>query len=161
VTLDDVINLHDTDGAASYPTDVLAFDWFGLESLYRGWGKDGTAFASLSNQGLWVSGTGRIWDWTLQLSDTLLKNVFAVPTGADTLTHTWSDASSTTFLQHALEISGDAIGNDDLLCETNETCLYTPNLSSYQGHSAIIPGPTFSNGTISGVTLKQYGVNGN
>lgn len=38
------------------------------------------------------------------------------------------------FLSSATEIIGDGIGNDDGLCESNESCVYTPNFGAYQGH---------------------------
>jgi len=75
----------------------------------------------------------------------------------------------TTFLRNAYEILEDGIGNDNGLCESNEACIYTPNIASYQGHGSLtcIRGPaelgcpaTFTNGTISNVVLYQYSTNG-
>jgi parallel beta-helix repeat protein len=55
-------------------------------------------------------------------SDTSTLDVLTLPTPADTLpdrlTHTWSDASTTTLLRNAVEIQGDALGNENTLCET-------------------------------------------
>lgn len=88
---------------------------------------------------------------------------------------TWTGGSTataaclTTFLRNAYEIIGDGIGNENGLCESNEACVYTPNISSYQGHGSLtcIRGPAeygcasnFSDGTISGVVLYQYATNG-
>ena len=67
---------------------------------------------------------------------------------------------TTTFLQHAVEILDDGIGNDNGLCESGETCLFTPNNGSYQGHGALISAGTFTDGVITGVTLLKYKVNG-
>jgi hypothetical protein len=78
-------------------------------------------------------------------------------------------ACLTTFLRNAYEIVGDSIGNENGLCESNEACIYTPNIASYQGHGALtcIRGPAeygcasaFVDGTISGVVLYQYATNG-
>jgi len=78
-------------------------------------------------------------------------------------------ACLTTFLRNAYEIVGDSIGNENGLCESNEACIYTPNIASYQGHGALscIRGPaeygcasSFVDGTISGVVLYQYATNG-
>lgn len=78
-------------------------------------------------------------------------------------------ACLTTFLRNAYEIIGDGIGNENGLCESNEACIYTPNIASYQGHGNLtcIRGPAeygcpsaFSDGTISGVVLYQYANNG-
>lgn len=67
-----------------------------------------------------------------------------------------------TFLAHAREVLRDSVGNDNLLCESGETCLFTPNRASYQGHGPLVPRPgfTFVNGTITGVTLLQHETNG-
>lgn len=74
-----------------------------------------------------------------------------------------------TFLRNAYEIIDDGIGNENGLCESNEACIYTPNIASYQGHGNLtcVRGPadlgcttTFTNGTISNVVLYQYATNG-
>lgn len=178
VTTDDTANNSDSSGSAAYPADPAAFDWSNFENSFRSWGKDGT-FADSSSQGhfgcfpatydnqtdcessggIW-SGSGRIWDWSLLASDAVIKNVLQLPTGTDTLTHTWSDLSSITFLRHAVEISGDGIGNENTLCESGETCLYTPNIGSYQGHGPLVNTGTFFNGTLTGITLLKYEMNG-
>ncbi len=49
------------------------------------------------------------------------------------MTHTWADTTSSTFLRNAVEITGNGNG----LCESNETCLYTPNMGAYQGFGKI------------------------
>ena len=68
---------------------------------------------------------------------------------------------SSRFLRDAVEISRDLIGNDNGLCESGETCLYTPNLGSYQGHGALVPvGNAFVPGLLTNVTLLRYSVNG-
>lgn len=78
-------------------------------------------------------------------------------------------ACLTTFLRNAYEIIDDGIGNENGLCESDEACIYTPNIASYQGHGNLtcIRGPadlgcptTFTNGTISNVVLYQYATNG-
>ena len=190
VATDDASNTSDSNGAASYPANPTTFDWTHFDNAYRAWGIDGSAFPNADNQGQWTSGTGRIWDWSAATSDSgnggsaAILAVLAVPTGSDTLTHIWSNTSATppsdtatcnamvpgstwngtacqtVYLRHAVEISGDGIGNDNLLCESGETCLYTPNLGSYQGHGTLVSAGPFTGGTITGVTLMQYGTNG-
>ncbi len=80
-----------------------------------------------------------------------------------------ASACLTTFLRNAYEIIGDGIGNENGLCESNEACIYTPNIASYQGHGNLtcIRGPAeygcasaFVDGTVSGVVLYQYTTNG-
>ena len=99
-------------------------------------------------------------DYSLLATDTVIRDVLTQPTGTDTLVHTWEDTSTTEMLRNAVELKGDGIGNDNLLCESNETCLYTPNIAAYQGHDALVSAGIFSDGTIVGVTLMQYETNG-
>ncbi len=101
-----------------------------------------------------------VGDYSLLTTDNVIRDVLAIPTGIDSYTRTWSDASTTEMLRNAVEIQNDGIGNDNLLCESNETCLYTPNIAAYQGHGDLVSAGTFSDGTITGVTLLRYGVNG-
>lgn len=100
-------------------------------------------------------------DYSLLATDTIIRDRLTLTTGTDTLTHTWSDNSFTTMPRNSVEIQDDGIGNDNLLCESDETCLYTPNIAAYQGHGALVSAGTFSDGTIiTGVTLVQYETNG-
>ena len=69
-------------------------------------------------------------------------------------------ACQTTFLRRAVEIHSDGIGNDNLLCESGETCLYTPNIASYQGHGDLIPVATISTGPLPNITLVKHKNNG-
>ena len=185
VTADDTTNNADTSGQATYPTNFPAFDWHDFENSFRGWGIDHVDLFPTANHqgkfgcsstssladaaadtsgtclgtGTWY-GTGRIWDWSVVLSDTVILDVLSMPTGNDTLTHTWSDASTTQYLQNAVEIMFDDIGNDNILCETGETCLFTPNVGAYQGHGALISAGAFTDGTLTGITLMKYATNG-
>ncbi|MEK6742249.1 MAG: right-handed parallel beta-helix repeat-containing protein [Nitrospirota bacterium] len=156
---DDSVNASDTGSAVIYPIDPTTYDWLKFENAFRGWGKDGVVGSS-SSQGRWTTGLGAIWDRSITSGDTVIKGMLTLPTGTDTLTHTWSDASTTTFLRNAIEISGDSVGDDDLLCESNDICLYAPNIGSYQGHGNLVSAGTFTNGTITSVTLMKYETNG-
>lgn len=159
VAADDLTNPDDTDGTASYEAIT---NWSVFDSSLRAWGLDGLPFPSTSNRGNCLEGmTCRIWDWRLSSSDTgdagsaVVYNVLAVPIGDDVVTH-----ESQTILRNASEIHGDGIGNDDFLCESNETCLYTPNIGAYQGHGNLIWAGPFTDGVITGVTLMKYENNG-
>lgn len=73
------------------------------------------------------------FDSRLKTADTLLRNQLAVPTAnTDVESHAFP-STTVTFLAHANEIFGDGIGNDNGLCESNETCVYNPNIGAYQG----------------------------
>jgi parallel beta-helix repeat protein len=133
------------------------------------------------------TGAARIWDWSALASDTAIVNSLSYPdTGdiANTLAHAWSgtpgtpdnagceamvpgslwntDHCETTLLRGAVEIMDDGSGNDNTLCESGETCLYTPNMGSYQGHGALVNStPAFVDGAVlTGITLKQFETNG-
>jgi parallel beta-helix repeat protein len=187
VASDDTVNTSDASGTAIYPAYPALFDWTGFENSFRGWGLDGSAFPNADNTGIWTMGTGRIWDWSAMAGDTVIANSLSYPdTGdmANTLTHSWypaftptqqsdcdadapgsifvADHCETTFLRSAVEIMDDGIGNDNTLCETDETCLYTPNMGSYQGHGALVnSSPAFTDGAVlTGITLKQFETNG-
>ncbi len=157
VTSDDVANASDSSGmVASFP-DPAAFDWVRFDNKYRGWGIDGTTLT----YGRWTTGAGRIWDWSLLATDTVIKDVLSLPTGNGTIMHSWSDATNTTFLRNAVEIAGDGIGNDNGLCESGETCRYTPNIGSYQGSGNLVSAGTITTGTtLTNITLMKFATNG-
>ncbi len=74
---------------------------------------------------------------------------------------TWSTGlCSTTFLRRAYERINDGIGNENGLCESNETCIFTPNIGPYQGHGNLIGAGTFVDGIITNVQMLQYETNG-
>ena len=56
------------------------------------------------------------------------------------------------------------MGDDDGLCESNEVCLQSKNIGSYQGHNSTLFDPfdvTFTDGdTLIGITLKEMPDNG-
>ncbi len=161
VMTDDTANQSDSNGTAAFPTNWNTFDWASFENPYRGW--ISTSFENTSINGQWYTGDGFIWDWSLSTSDTgTIRNAITViPDGDDTITHTWSDDTTTTYLRDAVEIANDFIGNDNGLCESNETCLFTPNIGAYQGHGELISAGTFIDGSaLTGINLLQYETNG-
>ncbi len=183
VTLDDTINTSDTNGSAAYDSIT---DWTSFDNSYRGWGKDGDAFPNTTNTRSCSGGEScRIWDWSLANGDTgdhgspASQDVLSLPNGDDAFTHTWKvftdivcngisgavwnageSTCKSTFLRNAVEIINDGLGNENGLCESNETCQFSPNIGSYQGHGNLIPAGVFSDGAITGVTLFRYETNG-
>ena len=89
----------------------------------------------------------------------VLLNVLGVPSSANSLTHTWSDNSATTFLANAVEIMDDGVGNDNALCEGGEDCIDTPNIGSYQGHGELVLTDTFTFQS-QNVNIYAYTING-
>ena len=66
-----------------------------------------------------------------------------------------------TYLLNAMEILGDEIGNDNGLCESNEACIYAPNIGAYQGEGDYTTKScVFQNGTVTGVQMYAYPING-
>ena len=63
------------------------------------------------------------------------------------------------YLKSAVEIIDDLSGDDDGLCEKNERCIYAPNFGAYQGHGTLTE-CTFTEGTVTGVTMYYYPSNG-
>lgn len=183
VSTNDLSNSADdlTPGTASFSGIV---DWFQFDNAWRSWGVDGSAFANADNQGACASvATCRIWDWSASAADVgnagapAVYNVLALPTATDVLVMDWSSFNATsqaycdanfsgsvwdgattcsrTYLRNAREIIGDAIGNDNGLCENGETCLYTPNIGSYQGHGSLVSAGTVGSGADT-ITLMKY-----
>jgi hypothetical protein len=171
VSSNDLTNQSDTLGAASYST---ISDWLNFDNIFRSWSIDGGA-GTAGVQGRCTSGNCRIFDYTLKTSDTQLKNSTAAVTtqnapfvngaacpahlhGNETITSAKA-ASPIVYLKHATEIFGTG-GNNNGLCETNETCLYLPNLGSYQGYGDFWTNScNFTNGTITGVKMYAYPTN--
>ena len=159
VSSEDTVNASDYLGASLLQN---ISDWTRFANSYRAWGKDGAlGRCALAGENC------RIWDWSASLADTgysgshAVLNVLALPaTGNETLTITgWP--VTVTYLRNAVEISGDSIGNDNYLCESGETCLYTPNIGSYQGHGALLPaGSIGTAGILKNITLVRYELNG-
>ena len=103
-------------------------------------------------------------------------DVLGQPYGVDAVTHEWFtdgthtceaspagaalDPCETTFLINAVELLEDSVGNDNGLCESDELCLYTPNIGVHQGHGGIIILSDIDTGTNTGVDLFRYADNG-
>jgi hypothetical protein len=172
----DTANQSDTAGVAAFASVAVA-DWTRFDDPARMWGRDGSAFPAEDNWGMCRSpGNCRINDWSLESSDVDVRAVLPLPTGNDVLVHTfyandetkcaavpatWTgSACRSTFLVNAVEVMDDALGNENLLCESNETCLYTPNIGAYQGHGPLVSAGTFTAGTVTGVTLLRHQTNG-
>jgi hypothetical protein len=144
-------------------------DWVRFDHLYKGIGKfNSAAFPSTLHLSVCNSGNCTIWDLSLKITDTVLRNANITSTGAscpsssNMITHTYS-ASSATFLRNSVEILNDGVGNDNGLCEANEDCLLTPNIGSYQGHGNLVSASTVSgcgDVTSQGIKLYQYETNG-
>ncbi len=181
VDMDESINASDSNGTSSF-TSIS--DWGSFENKFRGWGVDGSIFPENDHdEACENSGeTCRIWDWSLSSADNTIRGILPLPDGNDTVTHTWDVTSPTsqadcdaivlgseynggvcqsTFLRNASELMGDGIGDEDGLCESNEDCLFTPNIGHYQGHGDLqVIGNISSGGSLENIKLFEYTSNG-
>lgn len=62
-----------------------------------------------------------------------------------------------TILYHAIEKAYDGEGDDDGLCEANETCYYAPNIGFYQGDSTIYPEVPHCRIVASNIKILKHG----
>jgi hypothetical protein len=160
----DSLNTHSSDllnyGGYAY---LSILDWFNFDSNYRTWAKgDGLSppenpFSS-NTRGRCSSGNCAVWDWRLKSTDTVLSFQNACPTGDEFLESLWY-GSNTKYLRNAYEVSNDNIGNDNLLCESDETCVFMPHAGAFQGDGKIVNSTcakTNSTSVVPNVTLKEY-----
>jgi len=146
VSVTDTSNGSNTNGTSALASIT---DWINFETLFRAFGKSGSAFANSDHRGRCSTGgeTCQIWDWRLLSTDTVLLD--KSEDGATANTFNGSDCpdavdgdsvvidqrtSAQTFLANAWEPWGDSSGDDDGICETGEICVYSPNFGAYQGH---------------------------
>ncbi len=104
------------------------------------------------------SGICTLMDWRVpSMSASVLHSKNAIP--ADMAVHTRLSGTETNnsettdngeaympapYLENAVEIVSDNVGNDNGLCENFEVCLYTPNLGAYQGDGELVEVPGFT-----------------
>jgi len=126
----------------------------------------------------------QIVDLRLAAGDATLLGAHGAPTGDDVVTHAFGECTlpgapspdecasllteqwqtlpiGETFLRDAVEVLGDDIGDDDLLCESDETCVFAPNIGGYQGEGELVTLTTIgAGGAVENVTLLTRSVNG-
>ena len=158
--------------------DTIAYDqidlvggWSSFENDLRAWGTD-DLYTSTFSQSRCGQGSNsdpcRLNDWNLSDTDTELKLTSATISGGAACPADFSgtngDAakiftdgmtSPNTFFVEAEEISGDGVGDDDGLCESDERCVQIFNVGADQDEETRELGEacTFSDGTLSGVEL--------
>lgn len=165
----DSVNTSASNPTATYATTL---DWAYFQNAYRAWGKThANAFPNSNHRGLCSSGTCGMWDYRISSGDTSgIRNIHGAFSGGAacpasvsgstaSVRTTNQNSPASTYLLHATEIIGDFVGDDDGLCESNEDCIYSPNLGAYQGEGTLSQ-CTFTNGTITGVKMYGYSTNG-
>lgn len=174
----DLKNISNSLGLSLYS---MISDWLNFDNFFRVWGADGSDYPNVNNKGDCVSGSCRIWDYRLlndvnnlafnSTQNVLSKNASFTPSatcpsaaaGSVYTTYTNTNTAITyTYLTNAMEIIGDGIGNENGLCESGESCIYTPNFGAYQGEGDYLKQGicNFQNGTINNVKLYAYPTNG-
>jgi hypothetical protein len=176
----DAVNPDEVSGPV--PFDEIT-DFVHFENEHRGWSPNsGRQWPFPAHRGACEGANCRVFDWSLVFADTVLRDVNPEPTGSSVGEHFWvvspapldqddCDAAypgsiltgsrcRSVYLRSAAELLGDHVGNDNGLCESNEDCLYTPNLGAYQGHGPLVPRTTITSGAVTGMTLYEYLENG-
>ena len=169
ITSDDSANSLDVTGAAT-STDLANSAnyaaWINFDNFYRAWGPQGSAFPNADNQSNCSSETCHIWDYRFNSGDSVATGANGTFTAGSACPSSiagnnpdnYIDGANGTHLVSAFEIIGDYIGNDDTLCESNEACIFAPNIGAYQGEGDYESNGTctFTDGVISGVTMYGY-----
>lgn len=150
VASDDSVSSVDSSGLAAFSLLNSIDKWLNFAFDFRIWGRDGSTFPDYTNQGQCDgSFTCRIWDFRVKTGTALENRSFSYSTANSTISFssglcggslTGNDSftlGSKTFLKHAIEIDDDDIGNDNGLCESNENCVYAPNVGAYQGEDGL------------------------
>jgi hypothetical protein len=165
ISLDDPVSAFDVSGAAPAPTLEAAGAWLELANRFRVWGNEGGAFPTALNRAPCTAGDCRIWEWTL-LTGSALRGVHgAFASGAScpseaALTVTDRQLVPRTYLLSAVELWADGRGNDNGLCESDEACVFSPNIGAYQGQGALLEPCLFPNsGAVTGVSLYGHASN--
>lgn len=115
-------------GVTDLPASSIA-DAFAFENDARLWARSGGRFPALDQHGRCVSSTTcSVWDWRLRASDTYLLNRSGMVPGdnspfvADGPCPAAVQGDRTLTDQNGLEIHGDGVGNDNFVCEIDESC---------------------------------------
>lgn len=121
-------------------------DWLNFSNSFRIWGLEGTQSNS-ALRGRCVGAVNcRIWDWSLTQNAVEALNVNGSITNGATCPSSLHGDQTFTYvsntgvipaLRAALEIMEDDLGNEDGLCNSGESCYFTPNIGVFQGG----PGP--------------------
>jgi hypothetical protein len=173
--LSDLTNV--SEDAFGKMTISITNDWTNFINSMRSWGRTGLTpvFGDAGTIGACrntdVPATCQMYDMRPLSGDIVIRNntndglsngaAFAVnqncPAAVNGNTILTNTTGSLTYLKNAIEIDGKGNGNG--LCESNETCLYTPNFGAYQGYGTYGE-CNYTDGTISGVVMSGFESNG-
>ncbi len=173
VTTGDLVNMSE-DSLGRAPFDDIT-DWYDFAFPWRTWGRLGNIDPSMHRGACESGDVCQIWDGNLRTDFDGFINFLPAPVdGDDAFVHEWSvvdedecnrirggvwtgSTCTTAMLRNAYEPVTDGIGNDNGICESDETCVRTPNFGAYQGHGAFeSAGSIGAGGTVENVTLLRY-----
>jgi len=175
-TLDTLFTLVSSDSKFGVVPDsgvniTAANQVFEFENTHRAWGSinmiltpTATAGSGSCNFPQSISdpeSTCTILDWSINANDTThaLGLVAAPDTMLDFTFFSSTVPETLSYLNNASEIIGDAIGNENGMCEADEDCFTTPNIGSYQGHGALVTTDN-TTATDNNINLFSYETNG-
>jgi hypothetical protein len=158
-------------------------DFLNFSNPFRYWGSKATGgntnpYTTANAYFCSSSNNCAIWDWRIKSGDSTIYNKSFDGNSSNTAFSGGSSCASelegtkystdfrtlqNKFLNFASEILFDLTGDDDGLCESGESCIYSPNFGYYQGIGSFTSACTFysgpGTGNITGVTLKAYQTN--
>ena len=151
-----------TFGTPTAGTTASATDFLNVNNRWSHWGLSGSVTNSDETNRGWCFSTDTCQQYDWRVNST--PNGLAFANGTFTPGAACPVNGSRTFtgpdgpaLQYANEILFDEKGDDDGLCEANETCLFMPHIGGFQGDGGYTAPCTFSqSGGIGGVTLVSY-----
>ena len=111
--------------------------------------------SSITTTNIAVESSVEVSNTEININDVAEENVNPLPLIFSS--HTFVGDDIATYLEDAVEIVNDNSGNDNGLCEADETCIYTPNSGHEQGIGSLIVVEDDNNiWTGSNIVLKQY-----
>ena len=174
---DDATNTTETTAASAtgWPS-TNSVDFLNFSHFYRHFGPTAASWP-LSTIGAWFDGSGQLYDWrpstggshyNRSTNGVATNSSFSAGSACPSAVHgnqttTLDYPTSRTILSAASELSahlkadgsGWSAGNQNGVCESGETCLYTPHVGSFQGRGSLGE-CTFEPGTVTGVRMLGY-----
>lgn len=173
VTSDSVLSFIEKNGSN------ITLQYLGFQNEDRLWTKKGLApYPSADQQGNCKSTECKLMDTSIRSTASLIGRASdhtllspqrfrvgaACPDSVDpTDNNNVSTSGPKKFLIYAVEITDDFLGNNDGFCESNERCVWSPNIGAYQGHGDLVYSKTcsFTSSTdFSNIKLIAYPNNG-
>ncbi len=101
----------------------------------------------------------QLLDLRLNKNDTFALNKLNGPTATSSYTYRGGTIPFL-YLNNSSEILGDNIGNDNGLCEANESCVSATNIGSYFGHGSLTLNTSNTIASTNNITLYDFNENG-